>query len=153
MTNAIRNLDALSRAIRASFSRLRALGDALHADLGITASMRAVMESLAERGAQTVPQIARAKGVSRQHIQVNVDALIEAGLVAVNSNPEHKRSSLLDLSKAGRRAFDKMRRREAEILRDLVRRVPRADVAIALRTLQVFNAALVSATPKGTDHA
>lgn len=100
------------RDIRSSFHQLKALGEELHQDLGVTVAMRAVMESLAEEGEQTVPKIARAKAVSRQHIQVNVDALAQAGLVTLRDNPGHKRSPLVALTGKGRKTFAGMRRRE-----------------------------------------
>ena len=67
MPPAPRDLEALIHLIRLAFNRLRARADALHADLGVSAGMRAVLESLAESGAQTVPDMARTKSVSRQH--------------------------------------------------------------------------------------
>lgn len=152
MPSSLRAIETLTRAIRASFGRLRAVGDALHADRGITASMRAVMESLAERGAQSVPQMARAKSVSRQHIQVNVDALVAAGLVVAGANPEHKRSPLIDLTAAGRTTFAAMRKREGVVLRRLAAALPAADVATAIRTLEALHARLTATLAKGDDH-
>jgi DNA-binding MarR family transcriptional regulator len=107
---------AMARDIRKLFHILGAVGDALHADLGITASMRAVLESLARGGAQTVPQMARARPVTRQHIQAIVDQLLNAGLVTLQPNPAHKRSSLVALTKAGEAAFATMSDREAVVL-------------------------------------
>jgi DNA-binding MarR family transcriptional regulator len=110
---------ALTRAVRAAFNRLRALTDDLHGDLQITTAMRAVMEALAEAGPQTVPQIARAKGVTRQHIQLLADALVSAGLAAVKDNPAHRRSSLIALTEKGKRAFAKMQAREAPLVEEM----------------------------------
>ncbi len=105
--------------VRSCFHQLRTLGDELHRDLGITASMRAVMESLAEDGEQTVPQIARVKGVSRQHIQVNVDELVVEALVVLRDNPMHRRSPFLALSRKGRTIFEKIRRKETKLLESI----------------------------------
>ena len=113
------NMVALTRAVRAAFNRLKALGDDLHGDVQITTAMRAVMETLSEAGAQTVPQIARAKGVTRQHIQLLADALVKAGLAAVKANPAHRRSSLIALTEKGKRAFAKMQAREAPIVEEM----------------------------------
>jgi DNA-binding MarR family transcriptional regulator len=110
---------ALTLAVRSVFNRLKALGDELHGDLEITTAMRAVMETLSEAGPMTVPQIAKLKSVTRQHIQLLVDALAEAGLAAVKENPAHRRSSLIVLTEKGRRAFAKMRAREAPIVDEL----------------------------------
>lgn len=112
----VRTLYQVIRQVRSCFNQLKAVGDELHKDLGITASMRAVMESLAEDGEQTVPQIARVKGVSRQHIQVNVDELAAAALVVLRDNPGHRRSPFVAMTRKGQTAFKEMRRREMKIL-------------------------------------
>lgn len=123
MTNIRKNkttqIEALTRAVRATFQELRALGDGLHADLGITAAMRAVIERATEGEPETVPQIARAKTVSRQHIQTVADALAAKGLIAFADNPAHRRSPFVLPTAAGREAYAEMRRREAAILRRL----------------------------------
>lgn len=46
------SLDELTPEIRANFNRLREFADEMHKDLAITASMRAVMEAVADRGEQ-----------------------------------------------------------------------------------------------------
>ncbi|WP_282605368.1 MarR family winged helix-turn-helix transcriptional regulator [Pelagibius sp. Alg239-R121] len=119
MTKSAQNLDTSIHGIRLCFNQLKALGDVLHHDLGVTASMRAVMESLAETGAQTVPQIARSKEVSRQHIQIIVDDLIELGIVDLQANPQHKRSHLVVLTVQGRAIYEDMRNREKAVLKRL----------------------------------
>jgi DNA-binding MarR family transcriptional regulator len=126
---------AMTRDIRELFHVLGAVGDALHADLGITASMRAVLESLARGGAQTVPQMARARPVTRQHIQAIVDQLLDAGLVVLQPNPAHKRSSLVALTKAGEAAFAAMSDREAVVLEQIAATLDEAEVHTALRVL------------------
>lgn len=112
-------MTALTAAVRAVFNRLKALGDDLHGDLEVTAAMRAVMEALSAEGAMTVPQIARIKGVTRQHIQLLTDALAEAGLAVVKENPAHRRSSLIALTDKGKRTFAKMRAREVPVVANL----------------------------------
>lgn len=112
----VEKMVALTTAVRAVFNRLKGLGDDLHGDLEVTAAMRALMETLAADGAMTVPQIARLKGVTRQHIQLLADALIAAGFAAVKENPAHRRSALIALTDKGRRTFAKMRARELPIV-------------------------------------
>jgi DNA-binding MarR family transcriptional regulator len=110
------SLIALIDAIRLAFNQMRASADAAHADLGITAAMRAVLERLARGGPQTVPDMARARNVSRQHIQKIVDRLGDAGLIDLKVNPAHKRSPLIVLSADGRKLFRVIEKREATIL-------------------------------------
>lgn len=113
-----------------------------HADLGVSASMCAVMEVLHGRGPCRVPQIARAKGVSRQHIQTVANALLAAGLVECHDNPDHLRSPLLRLSAAGLRAVETIRRRESRLLSDLAKRIPGADLEATLNTLNAMESGL-----------
>src|SRR5580693_2811317 len=79
---------------------LKAVGDAVHADLEVTTSMRSLMTSLA--GApRTAPDLARERPVSRQHIQTVVNELTAAGLAEALPNPSHRRSPLICLTDEG----------------------------------------------------
>lgn len=75
--------------------------DRLHADLGVTAPMRAVLEFLDRAGPTTVSDIARDRGVSRQHIQTIVNDLADRELVDRLDNPRHQRAPLIALSPSG----------------------------------------------------
>jgi DNA-binding MarR family transcriptional regulator len=129
----------LIRAIRACFHLMGNVGDDLHRQFGITASMRAVMESLYEGGPQTVPQVARSKSVTRQHIQTLVDQLLEAGLAVGAPNPDHKRSPLIELTQLGHEAFEDMQRREQSLLTQLTAALPARDLMIAVETIRKLN--------------
>ncbi len=102
----------VARSVRSLFHKLGAAATALHADTGISVGMRAVLESLINDGARTVPQLARARPVSRQHIQALVNDLLAQGHVAYINNPAHKRSKLVELTENGRKAFSSLRQRE-----------------------------------------
>jgi DNA-binding MarR family transcriptional regulator len=102
--------------VRATFRALRAASDAMNEARGVTAARRAVMEFLAGHGPATVPQIAEAKSVTRQHIQTSADELVARGLAVWSDNPAHRRSRLLGLSQQGRQVFDAIRREEAAYL-------------------------------------
>ncbi len=128
-------MTALTAAVRAVFNRLKALGDDLHGDLEVTAAMRAVMETLSAEGAMTVPQIARIKGVTRQHIQLLTDALAEAGLATVKENPAHRRSSLIALTDKGKRTFAKMRAREVPVVANIANEFDAQDLERATALL------------------
>lgn len=136
------SVEELTREIRACFARLRAVGDALHADFGLTAAQRAVVEFLFENGDHTVPQIARAKRVTRQHIQTLVDSLVVEAMVVLRDNPRHKRSPLVRLTDSGQRAFEAARRREAALLEDIAARLTQGSMETTLATLGQFRSAL-----------
>lgn len=70
-------------------------------------------------GPQTVPVLAASRYVSRQIIQTQVNELIEAGLMKAKANPEHKRSSLIDLTAKGRRSVEQMQKAELQFLKEL----------------------------------
>lgn len=130
------------RAVRRLFHALAGVAERSHAELGITASMCAVMETLQGRGPCRVPQIARERGVSRQHIQTVVNALLAAGLVECLDNPDHLRSPMLRMSAAGARAFEAIRRRETRLLSDLAKRIPGSDLDVTLNTLNAMESGL-----------
>lgn len=137
------DVGATIRALRDCFHRLKAYGDTVHADLGLNASMRGVLESVGEESALTVPQIARIKGVSRQHIQLVVNALSDRGHVAVASNPKDARSPLVSITKAGRALLQTILKREAAILAAFAPQFSAADIATTRRTLEAFKNALL----------
>jgi DNA-binding MarR family transcriptional regulator len=116
----------------------KALGDHLHADVGVTASMRAVMASLAAKGARTVPDLARERAVSRQHVQEVVDQLLAAGLAEAAINPSHRRSPLIGLSDEGRQRLRLLKEREADILARTAPAVSQADLAATSRLFDLL---------------
>jgi DNA-binding MarR family transcriptional regulator len=149
MAQQAQDLYQLIRHIRSCFHQLKALGDELHGGLDITVSMRAVMESLEEDGEQTVPQIAGLKAVSRQHIQVNVDALAKARLVTFRDNPGHKRSPVIVLTPKGRTTFAGMRRRESDVLKRLAKAFRADELHKASDTLTKLKHSIVAERTKG----
>ncbi len=124
---------------RRLFQRLRAAGDELHEDLGITTSQRAVLEFLSLQQPQTVPQMAREKTVSRQHIQMIVNKLLERGWVECIVNPAHTRSSLIRMTSAGTQLFGVIRRREAKLLAVIEKQLAKKNLLITAQTLQTLD--------------
>jgi len=124
------------RGVRRLFHALSNVAEEAHRDLGVTPSQRAVIEDLADGRAATVPQLARIKGVSRQHIQVLVNGLLEAGLVELKENPAHRVSALVALTPAGQSRFEEIRRRERRVLARIRRHFKGHDLASVAGTLQ-----------------
>lgn len=134
---------ATIKSVRECFHRLKAYGDILHADLGVNSSMRGVLESLGEQGPLTVPQVARIKGVSRQHIQLVINALADKGYVTGHSNPRDARSPLVEITAAGRDLLDTIGERETAILSAFAQQFSAADITTTQRTLDAFKHALL----------
>lgn len=116
-----RTLKAVIDHIRRCFGLLDAVSDRMLAELGLTASTRAILEYIDENGPATVPQIAAAKTVTRQSVQALVDRLSDNGLVALADNPGHRRSRFVVLTEEGARIFAEVRSREARLLDSLAR--------------------------------
>lgn len=121
--------------IRKAFNDLKAYSDSSNGDLDITAAMRAVMETLDGQGPMPVPEIARTKNVTRQHIQQLADALVEAGLARFVANPAHKSSRLLTLTRMGMDAFADIRQREAVALKNIARALDGDDLTTTIATI------------------
>lgn len=82
---------------------------------------RSIVKSLGKEGPQTVPQMARARTVSRQHIQRIVNELRSDNLVRALPNPAHRRSKLIELTRRGEVLLAAMDEREAELMGFLAR--------------------------------
>lgn len=126
----------ITRLIRACFQDMKKMADGLHADIGLNASTRAVLEFLAENGPSTVPDIAKAKNVTRQHIQQLADALVESGFAAFEANPAHKRSHLVRMLEKGASAFRVMQAREATLIETIAASFAAAELDQAAQVLE-----------------
>ena len=124
---------------------LRAADDALNADLGVTTAMRGVMVSLAALGPKPVPELARARPVTRQHIQSVVNELAAAELVAMKPNPSHRRSPLIELTEAGRQRLKLIQARETRQLARTAPAVSPVELAAAMRLFDLLERDLAAA--------
>lgn len=97
----MQELTELVDEVRLSFHALTEFARHAHRDR-IDPASRAVLEYLSTHDPSTVPTMARARGVSRQHIQSLVNGLESDGLVEAMPNPAHKRSPLFALTAGGR---------------------------------------------------
>lgn len=93
-------------------------------------------------GPQTVPDLARKRGVTRQRMQKLADELAADGLVGFVANPRHKRSKLVKVTARGERHF----RRQSAGIEAMAERLARgrkaADLRAAGRTLADLRAQL-----------
>ena len=88
-------------------SLLLTAGDRLVARLGLTSARWQILGAIvhAERP-QPVAWLARDLGANRQNVQRIVNDLHSEGLVALETNPHHRRAQLVVLTDRGRRTFD-----------------------------------------------
>lgn len=110
-----RALAELIEEALATSRRVEASIEALHGARGPSRGGRALLKDLARSWPQTVPQLARRRSVTRQHVQALVNSLSEAGWVELQANPEHRRSRLVCVTERGRELISGMERREREL--------------------------------------
>lgn len=134
----IRNFYPLTRVVRRLFHKLGHGVSALHQDMGVSAGMRAVLESVIDGGPQTVPQMARVRPVTRQHIQGLVNELLDGGYVEYVDNPAHKRSKLVSPTERGLETFKRMRERENEVFKRVPVKATAAELEAATRVLRTL---------------
>jgi len=134
--------DALVDEIRISYHFLADLAGRLHDD--IDPPGRAVLEHLTRNGAASVPQIARVRHVSRQHIQSIVNGLLARGLVETTANPAHRRSHLIVLTDTGHDLIRRVIERERTVIEPLTGTVEVARIREAATTLAALRAGIGS---------
>ena len=124
--------------IRKAFNDLKNHSDQEIGDLGLTTSMRAVLEDLDTGGVQTVPEIARGQNVTRQHIQQLADSLVAGGFVVYRDNPAHRRSKLLAMTQKGAATFREIRVRERRALSEACRSIDSTQLKSSIATLRML---------------
>ena len=112
-----------------------------------TFGVRAVLKVLGEEGSWTVPGIARARGSSRQSVQVVVNRLAKRGWVELRHNPAHQRSALICLTPRGRRLLLKVNETENARLEEQLRAVSAQGIGRACAVLRQVRAALGAGQP------
>jgi DNA-binding MarR family transcriptional regulator len=86
-------------------------GDTLVKPFKQTSSRWQVMGAM-EGGAQTVSEIARVMGLTRQSVQRTVDLLRKEGLCVSHPNPRHQRAPLIALTKKGESLLEQISGRQ-----------------------------------------
>ncbi len=124
--------------VRRLFRRMAKTADDYLADSELTAADRAVMEFLFPDRSRSVPEIAGLYNVSRQHVQVTVNRLVDRGLLATAPNPRHRRSPLIALSENGRLCFEEIRRNEKALVDTLFADIPEPDLNATRNTLSAL---------------
>lgn len=135
-------LEELFDEVRLGMHRLVQVTEALHQDEDITLGMRAVLEFLLEAGETTVPEIARSRHVSRQHIQSLVNPLLDRKLVEPRENPAHRRSPLVALTRSGEGLIRRLKRKERRAFGAITIQVSATRLRSATRTLRALRLSL-----------
>jgi DNA-binding MarR family transcriptional regulator len=101
----------------------------------LPSASRAALQLLQRHGAQTVPQLARARFSSRQNIQILINRLQQDGLVEFVTNPDHKRSALVRLTTRGQAIIAEAGKEAAELTTKLLPAFSQSELSSAADVL------------------
>jgi len=95
-------------------------GDRLVSRLGLTSARWQILGVVAaSERPQPVAWLARDMGANRQNVQRIINDLRKQGLVALETNPHHRRAQLVVLTDKGRQTFDAAMRLQAPWINSL----------------------------------
>lgn len=129
-----RLIKVLDEAVALNF-RLQRVAEELHRQGPASSARRGILRALSDDGPQSVPAMARSRGVTRQHVQTLVNSLMEEGLVENAPNPAHRKSVLIQLTDAGKQAVRDNTRREAVLVKECTPYVEREELETAFDVL------------------
>ena len=127
--------------------RLRGNGETIAQTVGQTQARWQVMSAAASDRPHTVPQIARALGVTRQNVQRIADLLVAEGAAEYRDNPDHRASPHLALTRRGAAALDRLTKAAGGYHARIARTLSSADVVSLQRGLRRLIEALDSIDP------
>jgi DNA-binding MarR family transcriptional regulator len=129
-------LELLLAETSALFHLLRFEAERMHGEGEFSAGKRSILIGLQKNGPQTVPDMARARPVSRQYMQRLVNELSEQGLVEAVPNPAHKRSSLIAITPLGEERVAEIVTREKRALGDMPVPIKAWELETAAKTIR-----------------
>ena len=132
----ILELNRLISETRGFFHDLEEVSEIILARHGLSPQERRLMMTLRKHRRCTVPQLARKREVSRQYVQVTMNALARRGLMAFRENPDHKRSRLLELTRQGEERIREILAREGEAMQRVAAGLTPDEVREAVEVLQ-----------------
>ena len=139
------------RVFRAN-GALLAAGDRLVGTLGLTSARWQLLGGIAEcEESQSVAQLARQIGVTRQAVQRIANELEIEGVVAFRLNPRHKRAQLIELTAHGRLLFEQAMRLQRPWAAQLGRGLTASRAAEACKALDTLLAALGEVATPGPE--
>jgi DNA-binding MarR family transcriptional regulator len=128
----------------ALYHQSSAFFEQIHGQGELSMARRNLLVMLLQGNPQTVPQLARARLVSRQYMQRLVNQLAAEGYIEFVENAAHKRSHLVQLTPQGRAHIIAMLQREAKIVAAMVIDMPPEqlrETAQALRAIREWQKA------------
>jgi DNA-binding MarR family transcriptional regulator len=120
----------------ALFHRVRWVAEQIYGADGRSTARRGILRGLVRYGPRTVPQLARSRSVTRQHVQEVVDYLTAHGFVERVANPAHARSQLIRATRRGFATVAHMDEVDAATLVAIGGGLSLHDLSVTARTLR-----------------
>ncbi len=136
------------RTLFGAWKSVEEVEESVHQASGLTSAQAKNIAYLLEGGPMTISDLAYARGVSRQSVQVAINDLVQIGYVRPEDNPRHKRARLLFVTPLGREKFEHAQQLEYEIIQRIFPDMPLADVESTIRVLRTVQERL-SQSPEG----
>ncbi|MCI0468106.1 MAG: MarR family transcriptional regulator [Beijerinckiaceae bacterium] len=134
-------------------NQLLSAGDRLVAPLGLTSARWQILGAIvAADYPQPVAWLARNLGAHRQNVQRIINDLAKEGLVALETNPHHRKAQLVVLTQKGKQTFDAAMRLQAPWSDSLAEGLPVKDIEIAHRVMLALRQNLNGKEDTGTAH-
>lgn len=136
MTASVDDLGGLILEVFRLNGCLIAEGDRKVAPFGLSSARWQVLGAVARSSeAQTVSQLAREAGVSRQAVQRIANTLIDDGLLEMADNPRDRRAQLVKMTEKGQAAYAKADSIRREWLKDVAKHFDREEMERAAKLL------------------
>lgn len=112
-------------------------GDQMTSEHGMTSARWKILGaiSLTDKP-QTVPQIAKSMGLTRQAVQRLVDAMQKDGFVVFEANPDHKKAKLITLSKLGEDTYYLLSKKQSVWAKGCVAKIDKNELNTTLKVLK-----------------
>ncbi len=114
-----KDLVALTNAVRQCSRALRALGDELHADLGLNVPLRALIEFVHEKQAVTYKQIAETRMARPADIETMVRDLVKLGFARLLEPGLKGLTPIVQLTPKGVATVSEIHRRERSLAAEM----------------------------------
>jgi len=130
------------QALFEAWTAVAAVEEEVHTASGLTGAQKKNLAHLLSGGAMTISDLAYARGVSRQSVQVTISTLLDLKYVQQNDNPRHKQAKLLTVTDKGRERLLKSEEAEHALIEYLFSQMKEDEVLIATDLLKEIKSTL-----------
>ena len=141
-------LSGIAKAVFGLNGQLLSIAEDLAGPAGLTAAWWQVLATVL-REPESVAEIARSIGNSRQSVQRVADLLVDQGLAEYRHNPAHRRAKLLAPTERGRSAVRAIAPAHADLARRLSSAMSEEKLSRLLASLVELSAALETVSGTG----